>query len=100
MNVMGVRTVFAALLACLAIPALAQVGVGSQYAAVFVDSKGQPFDGGKNYKLHLPPKIPAKDFWSLLPSAQWRARRDGMPGDGMPGIDGNAGNVESVSYRT
>jgi hypothetical protein len=23
-------------------------------------------DGGKNYKLHLPPNIPVKNFWSLV----------------------------------
>ena len=42
------------------------VGAGSQYAAAFVDAKGQPLDGGKTYRLHLPPGIPAKDFWSLV----------------------------------
>lgn len=42
------------------------VGVGSQYAVTFVDSKGQPFNGGKTYRLHLPPNIPAKNFWSLV----------------------------------
>jgi len=30
------------------------VGQGSQYAAAFVDAKGNPLNGGKNYKLHLP----------------------------------------------
>jgi hypothetical protein len=49
-------------------PAMAakNVGVGSQYAVAFVDAKGQPFDGGKTYKLHLPPNIPAKNFWSVV----------------------------------
>jgi hypothetical protein len=42
------------------------VGAGSQYAGAFMDADGNPFDGGKTYKLHLPPNIPAKDFWSLL----------------------------------
>ena len=49
-------------------PALVKkmVGVGSQYAAAFVDAKGQPLDGAKHYRLHLPPNIPAKNFWSIV----------------------------------
>src|SRR5450755_3113589 len=31
------------------------VGVGSQYVAAFTDSEGRPLDGGKTYKIHLPP---------------------------------------------
>jgi hypothetical protein len=42
------------------------VGVGSQYAVAFVDAAGRPLDGGKVYRLHLPPGIPAKQFWSLV----------------------------------
>ncbi len=49
-------------------PAMAakMVGVGSQYGGAFVDSEGKPLDGSKTYKLHLPPDIPAKNFWSLV----------------------------------
>src|SRR5207247_6743753 len=34
-------------------------------AGAFVDAKGDRLDGGKTYKVHLPPNIPAKDFWSF-----------------------------------
>ena len=42
------------------------VGVGSQYAMADHDAAGRYLDGGKSYRLHLPPDIPAKDFWSLV----------------------------------
>jgi len=41
------------------------IGEGSQYAGAFVDAKGNPLDGGKSYRLHMPPNIPIKNFWSF-----------------------------------
>jgi hypothetical protein len=42
------------------------VGAGSQYLMAFKDADGQRLDGAKTYKLHLPPNIPVKTFWSLV----------------------------------
>jgi hypothetical protein len=39
--------------------------VGSQYLMGYVDSDKNPYDGGKTYKVVLPPDIPAAAFWSL-----------------------------------
>jgi hypothetical protein len=32
-----------------------------------VDANGDYMDGSQNYKLHLPPNIQVKTFWSLIP---------------------------------
>lgn len=42
------------------------VGGGSQYYGVYTDSDGAPLDGGKRYRLHYPPNIPVKNFWSVV----------------------------------
>lgn len=55
-------------LAILVTPAMEakMIGKGSQYAWTARDAAGKPFDGGKNYRLHMPANAPVKDFWSLI----------------------------------
>jgi hypothetical protein len=45
---------------------LKMVGAGSQYLMAFKGGDAQMLDGSKTYKLHLPPNIPVKNFWSLV----------------------------------
>jgi hypothetical protein len=42
------------------------VGEGSQYLWTTRDSTGEHLDGGKSYRLTLPPHIPVKNFWSVV----------------------------------
>jgi hypothetical protein len=41
-------------------------GVGSQYFSTAKDKNGEWLDGGKNYVLHIPANVPAKEFWSVI----------------------------------
>jgi len=42
------------------------VGGGSQYYGVYTDADGDALDGGRSYRLHYPPDIPVKNFWSVV----------------------------------
>jgi hypothetical protein len=78
-------------------PAMAKkiIGKGSKYAFAFKDADGNPFDGDKTYAVHLPPNVPAKDFWSFtLYDNQTRAML--QTDDQFPGIDSKeAGLVQN-----
>jgi hypothetical protein len=43
----------------------AKLGTGSFYFGSFHDHSGKPLEGGNNYRLHVPPKVPVSQFWSI-----------------------------------
>ena len=45
--------------------AVSMVDKGAKYPGVFRDKDGDYLEGGKSYKLHLPPNVPAANFWSV-----------------------------------
>ena len=49
-------------------PAMAMklIGAGSQYAWGYLDSEGNPLDGGKTYRMNLPKDPPVEAFWSVV----------------------------------
>jgi len=42
-----------------------KAGPGSNYVQTFKDKSGKRLDGGKTYRMHVPPNVPAAAFWSL-----------------------------------
>ena len=43
----------------------AKLGTGSFYFGTFHDHTGDPLEGGNNYRLHVPPDVPVREFWSV-----------------------------------
>ena len=41
------------------------VGAGSQYVIGLRDAEGRALDGSKTYRIHIPPNVPAKQFWDI-----------------------------------
>jgi len=41
------------------------VGAGSKYPFAYRDANGDYLSGGSSYRLRLPAKVPAKNFWSI-----------------------------------
>jgi hypothetical protein len=46
-------------------------GKGSRYQTTYKDSDGNYLDGGKTYKLTMPPKVPVALFWSVTLYDPW-----------------------------
>jgi hypothetical protein len=42
-----------------------KLGTGSFYFATFHDHSGNPLEGGKTYRLHVPAEVPVREFWSI-----------------------------------
>ncbi len=73
--------------------AIAMPGIGSQYAAAVRDANGNYLDGSNNYKLTLPPDVPAKDFWSIvLYDSQTRAML--QTDNPYPSLNSERGDVQ------
>ena len=43
-----------------------RLGKASAYLAVMKDSGGELLSGGASYRLRVPAKVPARDFWSVI----------------------------------
>jgi hypothetical protein len=42
----------------------AQLGKATMYLTTFVDGEGKPLSGDASYRLHVPPNVPARQFWA------------------------------------
>jgi hypothetical protein len=49
------------------------VDAGAKYPVTARDADGDFLDGGRAYRLHLPPNIPAANFWSATLYDAWTA---------------------------
>jgi hypothetical protein len=45
--------------------AIKRLGTGQYYLISIRDKDGHAFDGGKTYRLHVPPNVPVEQYWSV-----------------------------------
>ena len=59
---------------------LKRLGAGQFYAISIRDKDGDSFDGGKTYRLKVPPNVPVEQYWSVTAyDRQTHALIKGMP---------------------
>ena len=66
------------------------LGDGQYYLMTIADKDGQPFEGAKRYRLHVPPDAPVSLYWSataydrethaLIRDTKWSSRSSNTPG--------------------
>jgi hypothetical protein len=76
--------------------AIKNVGKGSQYEIAYLDKNGNALDGSKTYKIHLPPNVPAKDFWSFTVYDN-QTRSMLQTDQSFPGLDSNEKGLKQNS---
>src|SRR5580704_1118234 len=71
-------------------------GKGANYMVGFADGEGAPLLGGTNYRLRLPPNVPAKIFWSvtLYDSYTGSGLANGQPFPSLSSRDKPARNAD------
>jgi hypothetical protein len=74
--------------------ASAPVGSGSAYAYTMHDSNGDILDGGRTYRLHVDPDVPAKTFWAVdVYDTQTRSLIQ-VPSTIWPAVASNSGQLQ------
>jgi hypothetical protein len=79
------------------------LGTGQFYLLNVVDNNNQPLAGAKSYRLHLPPNVPVKLYWSITAyDRETHAVIAGMPyfsrASTSPGIQKNADGSVDVYF--
>jgi hypothetical protein len=65
-----------------------KLGAATFYLGAFTDATGEVFRGENNYKLHVPPNVPIKQFWALtLYDAETSGFIRNMPRPGLDSYD-------------
>jgi hypothetical protein len=72
------------------------IGLGSQYAVAARDSLGNAFDGARIYQVHIPPNVPAKDFWSFV-VYDTQTRSELQTGNPFPSLNNKRNAIEENS---